>query len=168
MWMTELPPFVPFFIAALLAMVTRGSLRNLILLATPVLGGLHLWFDVSPGIITTTSIMEFELQLMRTDRLSLLFGYLFHIASFIAVVFALQVRDTTQHVSSMLYAGSALGCRIRRRSDHTVYLLGTARDIIGIPDMGAPFRACYPGGYALPGHPGVFRLVTAGRCTVAL
>jgi len=109
MWMTELPPFVPFFIAALLAMVTRGNLRNLILLATPVLGGLHLWFDVSPGIITTTSIMEFELQLMRTDRLSLLFGYLFHIASFIAVVFALQVRDTTQYVSSMLYAGSALG-----------------------------------------------------------
>ena len=109
MWMTELPPFVPFFIAALLAMITRGWLRNLILLATPVLGGLHLWFDVPPGIITTTSIMEFELQLMRTDRLSLLFGYLFHIAAFIAVVFALQVRDTIQNISSMLYAGSALG-----------------------------------------------------------
>jgi len=109
MWMTELPPFVPFFIAALLAMITRGWLRNLIMLATPVLGGMHLWLEVSPGIITTASIMEFELQLMRTDRLSLLFGYLFHIASFIAVVFALQVRDTTQYVSSMLYAGSALG-----------------------------------------------------------
>jgi multicomponent Na+:H+ antiporter subunit D len=109
MWMSELPPFVPFFIAALLATITRGWLRNLILLATPVLGGLHLWFEVSPGLVTSVSIMEFELQLMRTDRLSLLFGYLFHIASFIAVVFALQVRDTTQHVSSMLYAGSALG-----------------------------------------------------------
>ncbi len=109
MWMSELPPFVPFFIAALLATITRGWLRNLILLATPVLGGLHLWFEVSPGIITSVSIMEFELQLMRTDRLSLLFGYLFHIASFIAVVFALQVRDTTQYVSSMVYAGSALG-----------------------------------------------------------
>ncbi len=109
MWMTELPPFVPFFIAALLAMITRGHLRNLILLATPVLGGLHLWFDVSPGIVSTFTIMEYELELMRTDRLSLLFGYLFHIAAFIAVVFALQVRDTTQHVTSMLYAGSALG-----------------------------------------------------------
>jgi len=109
MWMTELPPFVPFFIAAMLAMVTRGWLRSLILLATPILGGMHLWLDVSPGIVTTVSIMEFDLQLMRTDRLSLLFGYLFHIASFIAVVFALQVRDTTQNVSSMLYAGSALG-----------------------------------------------------------
>ena len=109
MWMTELPPFVPFFIAALLAMITRGQLRNLILLVTPVLGGLHLWLDVSPGIVSTISVMEYELELMRTDRLSLLFGYLFHIAAFIAVVFAIQVRDTTQYVSSMLYAGSALG-----------------------------------------------------------
>ena len=48
MWMNDLPPFVPFFIAALLVLITRGWLRNLILLATPVLGGLHLWLDVSP------------------------------------------------------------------------------------------------------------------------
>ncbi|MCG6936980.1 MAG: Na(+)/H(+) antiporter subunit D [Gammaproteobacteria bacterium] len=109
MWMTELPPFVPFFLAALLAAITRGSLRNLILLAAPVLGGLHLWLDVPPGVITHFSIMEFDLQLMRTDRLSLLFGYLFHIAAFISVIFAWHVRDTTQNVAGMLYAGSALG-----------------------------------------------------------
>ena len=109
MWMNDLPPFVPFFIAALLVLITRGWLRHLILLATPVLGGLHLWLDVTPGIITTVSIMQYELVLMRADLLSLLFGYLFHIAAFIAVIFALHVRDTTQHVSSLLYAGSALG-----------------------------------------------------------
>jgi len=109
MWMTDLPPFVPFFITALLVLITRGWLRNLILLATPVLGGLHLWLVVSPGIITTVAIMQYELILMRVDLLSLLFGYLFHLAAFIAVIFALHVRDTTQHVASMLYAGSALG-----------------------------------------------------------
>ena len=109
MWMNDLPPFVPFFIAALLVLITRGWLRHLILLATPVLGGLHLWLDVSPGMVTTVTIMEYELELMRTDRLSLLFGYLFHIAAFIAVIFSLHVRDTTQHVASLLYAGSALG-----------------------------------------------------------
>ena len=109
MWMIDLPPFVPFFIAALLALVTRGLLRNLILLATPILGGLHLWLDVSPGVITSVSMMQYELVLMRTDLLSLLFGYLFHIAAFIAVIFALHVRDTTQHVASLIYAGSALG-----------------------------------------------------------
>lgn len=109
MWMTELPAFVPFFIAALLALISRGWLRSLIMLATPLLGGLHLWLDVIPGINTTAHILQFELNLMRTDRLSLLFGYLFHIAAFIAAIFALSVRDTTQHVASLIYAGSALG-----------------------------------------------------------
>ena len=42
MWAIELPPFVPFFLAALLAAVTRGWLRSTILLLAPVLGGLHL------------------------------------------------------------------------------------------------------------------------------
>ncbi len=109
MWMTDLPPFVPFFIAALLALATRGMLRNIVILATPVLGGLHLWLDVSPGIISSISMMQYELILMRTDLLSLLFGYLFHIAAFIAFIFALHVRDTMQHVASLVYAGSALG-----------------------------------------------------------
>jgi multicomponent Na+:H+ antiporter subunit D len=109
MWMTDLPPFAPFFIAALLVLVTRGWLRQLIVLATPVLGGLHLWLDVSPGIVSAVSIMQYELILMRTDQLSLVFGYIFHIAAFIAALFALHLRDTTQTVSSLLYAGSALG-----------------------------------------------------------
>jgi multicomponent Na+:H+ antiporter subunit D len=109
MWISELPPFVPFFVAALLALFTRGWVRGLIVLATPVLGGLHLWLDVAPGINQTVSILEYELSVMRTDRLSLLFGYLFHIAAFIAAVFALHVRDTTQYVSALLYAGSGLG-----------------------------------------------------------
>jgi len=107
--MIDLPPFIPFFIAALLVLITRGWTRNLVMLATPVLGGLHLWLEVTPGIITTVSVLDYELILMRTDRLSLLFGYLFHIAAFIAAVFALHVRDTTQSVASLLYAGSALG-----------------------------------------------------------
>jgi len=109
MWMSELPPFVPFFVAALLLLVTRGWLRLAIMLATPVLGGAHLWFDVQEGASLVVSILDFELTLQRTDRLSLLFGYLFHIAAFIGVIFSLHVRDSMQQVSAMLYAGSALG-----------------------------------------------------------
>ena len=79
MWMSELPPFVPFFLAALLALVTRGTLRVVMMLAAPLLSGLHLWFDVPVGILLSVSLLEFDLILMRTDRLSLLFGYIFHI-----------------------------------------------------------------------------------------
>jgi multicomponent Na+:H+ antiporter subunit D len=109
MWMSDLPPFIPFFIAALLVLVTRGWVQGAIMVAAPILGGLHLWFDVSAGVTTTWQVLDYDLTLMRSDRLSLLFGYLFHIATLIAAVFALHVRDTTQSVTSMLYAGSALG-----------------------------------------------------------
>jgi multicomponent Na+:H+ antiporter subunit D len=107
--MSELPPFVPLFIAALLALLTRGRLRAAIMLAAPVLGGLHLWLDVAAGTSAGLRIAGYELALMRTDRLSLLFGYLFHIATFLSVVFALHVRDTLQYAAGLLYAGSALG-----------------------------------------------------------
>ncbi|MEZ5540882.1 MAG: Na(+)/H(+) antiporter subunit D [Pseudomonadota bacterium] len=109
MWMPELPPFVPFLVAALLALVTRGRLRAALMLATPILGGVHLWLDVHPGTVVAVPLLEFELVLLRVDRLSLLFGYLFHIAATFAFLFALHVRDTTQCVAGLLYAGSALG-----------------------------------------------------------
>ena len=35
MWMSDLPPFVPFFIAAFFVLLTRGWVRNAIILATP-------------------------------------------------------------------------------------------------------------------------------------
>jgi multicomponent Na+:H+ antiporter subunit D len=109
MWTSELPPFVPFFVAGLLALAARGWLRAVLMLATPILGGLHLWFAVPEGTLVSVPVLEFELVLMRADRLSLLFGYLFHIAALIAMVFALHVRDRTQTVAGLLYAGSALG-----------------------------------------------------------
>ena len=109
MWMSELPPFVPFFVAALLALAARGWLRAALMMATPILGGLHLWLGVPVGTQLSVPLLEFELVLMRADRLSLLFGYLFHIGAFLAIVFSLHVRDTLQHVAGLCYAGSALG-----------------------------------------------------------
>ncbi|MEX2525953.1 MAG: Na(+)/H(+) antiporter subunit D [Gammaproteobacteria bacterium] len=109
MWSAELPPFLLFYLGAFLVLFLRGWLRALVMLAIPVLGGLHLWFDVAPGIVHSVGLLEFDLVVMRTDRLSLLFGYLFHIAALLAIVFSLHVRDTTQHVAGLVYAGSALG-----------------------------------------------------------
>ncbi len=108
MWMPELPPFVPFFIGALFALLTRGPLRAVILLAIPLLGGLQLWF-LPEGTQLHYSLVGLDLTLFRADKLSLLFGYIFHIAAFITIVYSLHVRDTLQQVTGMLYAGSAIG-----------------------------------------------------------
>jgi multicomponent Na+:H+ antiporter subunit D len=53
----------------------------------------------------------FDIQLtgVRIDRLSSIFGYLFHIAAFIGMIFALRETRAGQHVATLLYAGSAVG-----------------------------------------------------------
>lgn len=101
-------PFLPFAIAAALALVTRGWLRAAILLAAPVIGLWHL-VGIEAGMSMTWQVMDLELIPYRVDKLSLLFGYLFHIGAFMTVLFALHVRDTVQQVSSILYAGAAIG-----------------------------------------------------------
>jgi len=108
MWAIELPPFVPFFVAAVLAYFTHGKMRNAIMLATPILGGLHLLM-VPEGIYWQATLMDYNLTPYKVDSLSLIFGYAFHIAAFIAILYALHVRDKVQQMAGMLYAGSALG-----------------------------------------------------------
>ena len=108
MWMIEIPPFLPFFIGALIAAFTRGHLRSAILVAVPVISALHLW-TVPEGIHLQFAFLDYQLAPYRVDKLSLMFGYVFHIASFIAIIYSLHVRDTVQQVAAMLYAGSGLG-----------------------------------------------------------
>ncbi|MFC1748083.1 Na(+)/H(+) antiporter subunit D [Pseudomonadota bacterium] len=107
--MIEFPPFLLYFVAALLVAATSGLARKIILLVTPVVTGAYLWWGIEPGAHVSLTIMSYELTLLRVDKLSLLFGYLFCIASFIASIFALHVKDTKQHIAGVVYAGSALG-----------------------------------------------------------
>ncbi|MFS1422406.1 Na(+)/H(+) antiporter subunit D [Shewanella sp. 10N.286.48.B5] len=108
MWMLELPPFVLFIIGGLIAATTRGKLRGALMIAIPVISGLHLW-TVPEGVHLQLMFLDYELIPYRADKLSLMFGYIFHIAAFIGIVYSLHVKDTVQQVAAMLYAGSAIG-----------------------------------------------------------
>ena len=108
MWMTELPPFIPFFIGALIAAVTRGRLRGAVMLSIPILSAINLWL-LPEGVYLQMAFIDYQLVPFRADKLSFMFGYVFHIAAFIAIMYSLHVRDTTQQVAGMMYAGSGLG-----------------------------------------------------------
>jgi multicomponent Na+:H+ antiporter subunit D len=54
-------------------------------------------------------LFDYQLTVLRVDRLSLVFGYVFHIAAFLTAIYALNVRDGVQHCSAMVYVGSAVG-----------------------------------------------------------
>jgi multicomponent Na+:H+ antiporter subunit D len=50
-----------------------------------------------------------ELTLLRVDRLSRAFAYIFTLNAVAAFVFSYYVKQKTQHVASLVYMGSALG-----------------------------------------------------------
>jgi multicomponent Na+:H+ antiporter subunit D len=90
-------------------MLTQGLIRKGILLATPIAAGLHILLHIDPSVSSVVTLLDFELNLLRVDKLSLLFSYLFCIASLLATIFALHVNDTKQQIAGLIYAGSALG-----------------------------------------------------------
>ncbi|MEZ4589490.1 MAG: proton-conducting transporter membrane subunit, partial [Gemmatimonadales bacterium] len=112
MGIETLPPVTALLVGALLAALTRGTTRRVALLAAPVLGLLHL-LAIPDGTVVEWQVMGLALTPVRVDRMSLLFGILFHLAAFIGNLYALHLgkdeRATTQHTSAMLYAASAVG-----------------------------------------------------------
>lgn len=102
-------PFMPFFVAGLAVMfIGSGGVRSALMLAVPIASGFLLLQEQS-GVVMTVPFMGYELVPFRTDKLSFLFGYLFCIASFIAILFSLHVKDRVQHAAGLVYAGSAVG-----------------------------------------------------------
>ena len=101
MWMTELPPFVLFFIGALIAAVTSGRLRGVVMLAIPIVSAVNLWM-MPEGIHLQFSFMDYQLSPYKIDKLSLMFAYVFHIAAVISITYSLHVKDTVQQVAGML------------------------------------------------------------------
>jgi len=106
--MTSLPPGIILLAGALVLPWLPRNAQATGALALPALGLVQLLF-LSEGTFPGIELAGLSLLPVRVDRLSLVFGYIFHIAAFIAALYALHVRDTTQHVAAMLYVGSAIG-----------------------------------------------------------
>ena len=109
MMTSSLSPFLIFYIGAVLTYLTRGTLRTAITLLIPVVGAWNLWMLSGLQVDVTYSIFDYTLTLLRMDKLSLIFGILFHLAAFLGFIFSAHVRDTSETTASMIYAGSALG-----------------------------------------------------------
>lgn len=104
----NVPPFLVFFIAAAFVPFLRGRLQQALLVLVPLASAWSI-IGIEQGVYWQLSLLGYALEPYRVDRLSLLFGYLFHIAALISIIYSLNVRDNIQHISGLLYVGSALG-----------------------------------------------------------
>jgi len=102
------PPGLILILAALPAALLRGLPRRAWMLLVPVLSLLNM-LSLPEGNQFLVPFFRQELVLARVDRLSVVFGIIFHIIAFIANLYALQVEDRFQNAAGLVYAGAAVG-----------------------------------------------------------
>tara|TARA_A100001037_G_scaffold67564_1_gene60040 strand:+ start:1263 stop:2867 length:1605 start_codon:yes stop_codon:yes gene_type:complete len=78
------------------------------MLALPILGFWGLLI-LPEGILFSFIFFDYTLAPVRVDKLSLLFGYIFHIAAAVSIIFAFHVKDPVQQMAGLIYAGAAIG-----------------------------------------------------------
>lgn len=103
-----IPPPAIFIFGALVIPLIRGRLKRAYMLLLPVVAFATL-VKMPLGEYWVLHVLDFNLIFGRVDKLSMVFGYIFTLITFIGILFALKVEDNLQHVSALLYAGGALG-----------------------------------------------------------
>jgi len=103
-----MPPGLILIVGALLIPLLPKRWQPGLAVALPVASFLQL-LTLEPGLSHQLRLFDYQLTVVRVDRLSLVFGYIFHLAAFLAAIYALHVKDTVQHVAAMIYVGAAVG-----------------------------------------------------------
>jgi multicomponent Na+:H+ antiporter subunit D len=102
-----LPPGLILILGGMLIPLLRGRWQAVATAVLPVLSFAQL-LTLEPGTMYDVELFGYQLTLVRVDKLSLVFGYVFHIAAFLGGIYALHVRDGVQHCSATLYVGTAV------------------------------------------------------------
>jgi len=108
MTIDSLPPGLILILGAMVIPLLRGKWQAVATVVLPALGFVQL-LGLDPGMYFQVELFDYQLTVVRVDRLSLVFGYIFYIAAFLGGIYALYVRDGVQHVATMVYVGSAVG-----------------------------------------------------------
>ncbi len=103
-----LNPAMVLILGSLVLPFLRDWPRRLFMLALPV-ASLVLLCSLPMGAAGEVDVFGLHLETVRLDRLSFIFGLIFHVAAILAVIYAWHLRDVLQHVASLIYAGAAIG-----------------------------------------------------------
>ena len=107
-WIQIIPPPLIFIIGALCVPLFKGRLKSAFMLALPLIA-FFILASVPEGRHWVFGLLDYDLILGRVDRLSRIFGYIFILISFLALIYALKVDDDVQYVAGLIYAGSGIG-----------------------------------------------------------
>ncbi|MEJ2689439.1 MAG: Na(+)/H(+) antiporter subunit D [Deltaproteobacteria bacterium] len=103
-----IPPAFLFILGAVLIPFLPGRLKNIYMLLLPVFG-LYNLLQIAPGNYYQIELLNFSLTIVKFDRLARVFGIIFHIISFICILYILNFKNDVEYIAGFVYAGSALG-----------------------------------------------------------
>lgn len=103
-----IPPGLLLILGALLVPLLPGAWRKAYMTLLP-LAGLWALAGAENGVFYSFTFFTYEIVPVRIDGLSLVFGYIFHIAAILSVVFAWHNDDTVEQMAGLAYAGSGIG-----------------------------------------------------------
>ncbi len=106
--MHDIPLAAILIASALLVPLLKGNLKSWFVILLPAFGFYWVW-SAPMGHTVDVSFMGFDLTLIRVDRLSKAFGYIFTLNGFAAFIYAFYLKDSTQHLTALMYIGSSLG-----------------------------------------------------------
>lgn len=103
----EMPAGLILVAAGLVLPLVPRAARGAVAVAAPLLALAQLLW-IGPGYTLQVQAFGFPLELVRTDRLSLAFGYIFTIAACLNGIYSWAQRDGAEQPAALVYAGSAL------------------------------------------------------------
>ena len=106
--MTNMHPGILLICGALLVPFFRGQAKSWYVIALPA-AAFYLISTLEPAASWQVHFFGYDLTFLRVDRLSKIFGYIFTLNAFAAFIYAFYLKDNGQHISALIYIGSALG-----------------------------------------------------------
>lgn len=108
--MPDFPPNLIIFAGALLTLVFRNKLGNLIAVLTPAAACYYI-YTLSPEASFTLSIFQGfgSLELVRIDELTKVFGYIFTLNAFAGMIYSWYVKQHSHLFWALVYVACALG-----------------------------------------------------------
>lgn len=105
--MTSFPPGLALLLGAVLVPLFRGHLRNIYVILLPALT-FALIASLPMDATFHVSLIGYDVNLLRVDKLSKAFGYIFTLSAFAAFLYGYYQKGSTEFVSALMYIGSAL------------------------------------------------------------
>ncbi len=105
--LTNLPPGLILILGALLVPFLRGKLKNVYVIALPALAFWQTYMLADTASLSL-QLLDFQLQLLRVDKWSQAFSYIFTLSAFAAFIYGYYEDNSTQFFAALLYIGSAL------------------------------------------------------------